>query len=48
MAATDGRGSASGWWSRWAQAPQGVGLRKAIFQVHLWTGVGLGLYIFVI
>ena len=35
-------------WDRWMQAPQGVGLRKAIFQVHLWSGVGLGLYIFVI
>ena len=35
-------------WSRWVRAPQGVALRKAIFQVHLWTGIGLGLYIFVI
>ena len=35
-------------WTRWVQAPQGVWLRRAIFQVHLWTGVGLGVYIFVI
>ena len=35
-------------WSRWVQAPQSVGLRKAIFQVHLWTGIGLGVYVFVI
>ncbi len=35
-------------WSRWVRAPQGVGLRKAIFQVHLWTGIGLGAYVFVI
>ena len=35
-------------WDRWVQAPQGVRLRKAIFQVHLWSGVGLGIYIFVI
>ena len=35
-------------WSRWVQAPQGIGLRKAIFQVHLWTGIGLGAYVFVI
>ena len=48
MAATGERSARNGWWSRWAEAPQGVGLRKAIFQVHLWTGVGLGLYIFVI
>ena len=30
------------------QAPQNVRLRKAIFQIHLWTGIGLGIYIFVI
>ena len=35
-------------WSRWVQAPQSVGLRKALFQVHLWTGIGLGAYVFVI
>ena len=35
-------------WDRWVQAPQGVRLRRAIFQVHLWSGVGLGIYIFVI
>ena len=35
-------------WSRWVQAPQSMRLRKALFQVHLWTGIGLGTYIFVI
>ena len=33
---------------RWLRRPQGVWARKALFQVHLWTGIGLGLYIFVI
>ena len=33
---------------RWMRRPQNVWLRKALFQVHLWTGIGLGLYIFVI
>ena len=28
--------------------PQNVFLRKAIFQVHLWTGVLAGLYVFVV
>lgn len=28
--------------------PQSVWLRKALFQVHLWTGIILGLYIFAI
>lgn len=33
---------------RWLRRPQSVWLRKAIFQVHLWTGIALGLYVFVI
>jgi uncharacterized iron-regulated membrane protein len=32
-------------WARWIWQPQGVWLRKALFQVHLWTGIGVGLYI---
>ena len=32
----------------WLRHPQGVWLRKALFQVHLWTGLGVGLYIVVI
>jgi uncharacterized iron-regulated membrane protein len=28
--------------------PQSLWLRKALFQVHLWTGLGAGLYIVVI
>ena len=28
--------------------PQRLWLRRAIFQVHLWTGIGLGLYVFAI
>ena len=32
----------------WLRRPQGVWLRKALFQVHLWTGLGVGLYIVVI
>ena len=35
-------------WQRWVQTPQKVFLRKAVFQVHLWSGVALGLYIFFI
>lgn len=33
---------------RWLQAPQTHWLRKLVFQVHLWMGVGLGLYVLVI
>jgi uncharacterized iron-regulated membrane protein len=32
----------------WLRRPQSVWLRRALFQIHLWTGIGLGLYIFVI
>lgn len=35
-------------WQRWLQQPQKVWLRRAVFQVHLWSGIGLGLYIFFI
>src|SRR5689334_1412188 len=32
---------------RWLRHPQGVWLRKALFQVHLWTGLILALYVLV-
>ncbi|HEX5229579.1 MAG TPA: PepSY-associated TM helix domain-containing protein, partial [Bryobacteraceae bacterium] len=35
-------------WERWLRRPKSLWLRKAIFQVHLWTGIALGLYIFAI
>lgn len=35
-------------WQRWAERPQSVWVRKALFQVHLWTGIGIGLYVLVI
>jgi uncharacterized iron-regulated membrane protein len=33
---------------RWLRRPKSLWLRKALFQVHLWTGIALGLYVFVI
>lgn len=35
-------------WQRWIQAPNTTQFRRIIFQVHLWLGIGLGLYILVI
>jgi uncharacterized iron-regulated membrane protein len=32
-------------WEKWKKRPQNIWLRKALFQVHLWTGIGLGLYV---
>ncbi len=34
--------------ANWRRQPQGTWLRKALFQVHLWTGLGVGLYVVVI
>lgn len=35
-------------WKRWQQAPQTLSWRRALFQVHLWMGIGFGLYILMI
>ena len=35
-------------WERWVRQPQRLWLRRALFQVHLWTGIGVGLYIVVV
>src|SRR5438094_819319 len=35
-------------WTRWVRQPQSLWLRKALFQVHLWTGIGVGLYLLMI
>src|SRR5687768_5585228 len=32
-------------WTKWARQPQTIWLRRALFQIHLWIGLGLGLYI---
>ena len=35
-------------WQRWLRQPQRVWLRRVIFQMHLWTGLALGLYVAVL
>jgi uncharacterized iron-regulated membrane protein len=32
-------------WEKWKRRPQNVWLRRAMFQIHLWTGVAVGLYV---
>lgn len=32
-------------WERLRTRPQSLWLRKALFQIHLWTGIGVGLYV---
>jgi uncharacterized iron-regulated membrane protein len=34
-------------WADWLRHPQNFWVRKALFQVHLWTGMTLGLYLLV-
>ncbi len=35
-------------WRRWVQRPQDLFLRKVLFQIHLWTGIAVGMYVLVI
>ena len=32
-------------WQRWVRQPQKIWLRRTLFQVHLWSGIAVGLYI---
>jgi len=32
-------------WQRAWRAPQRIWLRRALFQIHLWSGIALGLYV---
>jgi uncharacterized iron-regulated membrane protein len=37
-----------GSWERWLKAPATLALRRFLFQVHLWLGIALGLYVLMI
>ena len=32
-------------WTQWVRQPQTLWIRRALFQVHLWAGLAIGLYI---
>ncbi len=36
------------YWQRWMRQPQTAWLRRAIFQLHLWSGIGIGLYVLLV
>lgn len=36
------------YWQSWLRQPQTVWLRKATFQLHLWSGIALGLYVLLV
>ena len=48
MSTRDGQSPSGSTWHRWVNAPQKVGLRRALFQIHLWIGIALGIYIVMI
>ncbi len=35
-------------WQRWLRQPQKLWLRRALFQIHLWCGIAIGLYVLMI
>ena len=35
-------------WQRWLLAPHTHWLRKTLFQIHLWLGIGVGFYVLVV
>jgi uncharacterized iron-regulated membrane protein len=35
-------------WRQWLQRPKSTWVRKAVFQLHLWSGLLLGLYVVVV
>src|SRR5437762_406849 len=32
-------------WQQFVRQPQSIWLRRAVFQIHLWAGIGTGLYV---
>jgi uncharacterized iron-regulated membrane protein len=32
-------------WQQWVQRPQRLWIRRAFFQIHLWAGIGIGVYV---
>ncbi|MBZ5636397.1 MAG: PepSY domain-containing protein [Acidobacteriia bacterium] len=36
------------YWQRWISQPRTVWLHKATFQLHLWCGIGIGLYVLLV
>jgi uncharacterized iron-regulated membrane protein len=35
-------------WQRWVQRPRILRIRKVVFQIHLWMGLGVGIYVLAI
>lgn len=43
-----GTGEKGSLWRRWLYHPQAILFRKSLFQIHLWLGIGVGLYVLAI
>lgn len=48
MGAAAPAGSSSPVWRRLLRQPQSLWVRRALFQVHLWTGIAAGIYVVLI
>ena len=35
-------------WDKWVNRPRTIWVRRLLFQVHLWSGIGLGIYILIV
>jgi uncharacterized iron-regulated membrane protein len=36
------------YWQRWISQPKTTWLRRATFQLHLWSGIGIGVYVLLV
>src|SRR5204863_3203790 len=36
------------YWQRWMRHPETAWLHKATFQVHMWSAIGIGLYVLMV
>src|SRR5260370_31595720 len=47
-ASAHGMGQELTLWQRGVQRPRSLRIRKVFFQIHLWMGVGVGIYVLAI
>ena len=45
---TETRATPRSRWQRWVHTPRALPFRRALYQIHLWVGIGIGLYIILI
>lgn len=48
MQSQTGKDGRPGLWREWLRRPKSTWIRRAVFQIHLWSGLLLGLYVAVV